>query len=104
MATLAADHLVETDPDEPLYRLTRGQESELPQSAKLTFIDGDQAYRQAAAEARRTSSGSQRVSIADLPMVSRKVEATVARRRSDPSNTNRFGDGVIAQAGLRVPF
>ncbi len=69
VATLAADRLVETDPDEPLYRLTRGQESELPQSAKLTFIDGDQAYRQAAAEARRTSSGSQRVSIADLPMV-----------------------------------
>ncbi|MGB5949477.1 MAG: glycoside hydrolase TIM-barrel-like domain-containing protein [Parvibaculum sp.] len=51
------------------YELKRGQETELPLSAKLTFIDGGLDYRQAAVEARRLSVASQRVAAAALPIV-----------------------------------
>ncbi|MDO9126368.1 MAG: glycoside hydrolase/phage tail family protein, partial [Parvibaculum sp.] len=37
----------------PGYRLTRGQETELPVSAKLLYVEGGGEYRQAAVEARR---------------------------------------------------
>lgn len=51
------------------YVLTRGQETELPLSAKLAYIDGSLDYRQAAVEARRLSVRSQRVASANLSMV-----------------------------------
>ena len=69
MATVAPDDLVETDPSAPLYTLTRGQETELPLSAKLTYIDGDHDYTQGAVEARRQGVRSDRVSAAELPIV-----------------------------------
>jgi len=63
----------------PGWRLTRGQETELPLSAKLTYIDGGADYRQAAVEARRLSGGSERVASTALPMVLSQAEAqTVA--------------------------
>jgi hypothetical protein len=36
VATVTPDDLVETDAEAPLYTLTRGQETELPLSAKIT--------------------------------------------------------------------
>ncbi len=57
------------------YRLTRGQESERPYSVKLTYIDPDTGYRQAAVEARRANVKSERVSAAALPIVLRQEEA-----------------------------
>lgn len=57
------------------YQLTRGQETELPVSAKLTFVDGTIDYRQAAIESRRLSVRSQRVASANLPIVLPQSEA-----------------------------
>ncbi|MEQ8326305.1 MAG: glycoside hydrolase/phage tail family protein [Parvibaculum sp.] len=59
----------------PGWKLTRGQETELPVSAKLTYIDGGADYRQAAVEARRLAGGSQRVAASALPMVLTQAEA-----------------------------
>ncbi|KAB7741590.1 hypothetical protein F2P47_04080 [Parvibaculum sedimenti] len=70
VATLTPERLaVEEASAEAGYRLTRGQETELPLSAKLSFIDGGMEYRQAAVEARRLGVSTQRVSSASLPMV-----------------------------------
>ena len=70
VATLTPEELaVEETSAAPGYKLTRGQETELPLSAKLTFIDGGLDYRQAAVEARRLAVRSQRVATAALPMV-----------------------------------
>jgi hypothetical protein len=40
------DDLVETGKDQPLYTLTRGQETELPLSAKITFSNEARNYQQ----------------------------------------------------------
>jgi GTA TIM-barrel-like domain/Putative phage tail protein len=69
VAAVTPDDLVETDADAPLYTLTRGQETELPLSAKVTYIDGNQDYSQGAVEARRLGVRSDRVSAAELPIV-----------------------------------
>ena len=53
----------------PGYALTRGQETELPHTAKIAYIDGAGEYRQAAVEARRLAGSSERVATATLPMV-----------------------------------
>ena len=57
------------------FSLTRGQETELPFSAKLTYLDAQADYRQAAVEARRAIVQSQRVSNAALPMVLTQSDA-----------------------------
>lgn len=61
--------VVEASADSALYSLTRGQETELPASAKLRFISGDDDYSQAVAEARRLTGASGRVAQADLAIV-----------------------------------
>ncbi|HUD53507.1 baseplate multidomain protein megatron [Parvibaculum sp.] len=67
--TLTPDMLaVEEDSAEAGYILTRGQETELPLSAKLTFIDAGMEYRQATVEARRLGVATQRVASAALSM------------------------------------
>ncbi len=68
LASLTPDDLVETDAQAPLYMLTRGQETELPLSAKLTYIDSGQDYAQAAVEARKQGVRSDRVAGAELPI------------------------------------
>ncbi|HEY4343443.1 MAG TPA: glycoside hydrolase/phage tail family protein [Parvibaculum sp.] len=69
------DLAVEDDSAAAGYTLTRGQETELPVSAKLTYIDGTLDYRQAAVEARRLSVRSQRVASANLNMVLQQEDA-----------------------------
>ena len=49
--TISTDTMVEERPGSPLLSLTRGQETELPASAKIRFISGEDDYRQAVAEA-----------------------------------------------------
>eukprot|EP00435_Cladocopium_sp_Y103_P076947 s1_g686.t1 len=57
------------------FTLTRGQETELPFTAKLTYLDAQSDYRQAAVEARRATVSSERVSTAALPMVLTQTNA-----------------------------
>jgi hypothetical protein len=71
LATVTPDDLVETAADQPLYTLTRGQETELPLSAKITFVNEAKDYAQAAVEARHLNVRSDRVSAAELPIVMR---------------------------------
>ena len=67
--------LVETRAGSALLTLTRGQETELPASAKLRFIASSGEYGQAIAEARRIAGASGRVSEADLPLVLDSAQA-----------------------------
>ena len=67
--TLALSDLVETKPNVALSSITRAQETDLPASAKISYISTTGAYPAAIAEARRISGGSQRVSTATLPLV-----------------------------------
>lgn len=67
--------LVETRAGSALLTLTRGQETELPASAKLRFIASSGDYGQAIAEARRIAGASGRVSEADLPLVLDSAQA-----------------------------
>ncbi|MEQ1712107.1 MAG: glycoside hydrolase TIM-barrel-like domain-containing protein, partial [Hyphomicrobium sp.] len=53
VATLTVSALVETRAGDALLTLTRGQETELPASAKVSYISAAGDYRQAVAEARR---------------------------------------------------
>lgn len=69
VAHLRVDDLVEKRADQPLFTLTRGQETELPASAKVTYIDASDDYRQAVAESRRLTGASGRVAQAELPIV-----------------------------------
>ncbi len=75
MATLTPDDLVETRAEAPLYQLTRGQETDLPCAAKITFIDADRDYAQGSAEGRRIAGASGRVSSARIPVVTTYASA-----------------------------
>jgi hypothetical protein len=66
---IAEDMLVEPRPEADLLTLTRGQETDLPASAKITYLGASGDYRQSVAEARRLSGASGRVSQADLALV-----------------------------------
>jgi hypothetical protein len=67
--------LVETAEGSALLTLTRGQETELPASAKVRFISSTGDYGQAVSEARRIAGASGRVSQADLPLVLENAQA-----------------------------
>ena len=61
--------LVEPEENADLYTLTRAQETDLPLSAKLTYIDGLADYRQAVVESRRDNVTTNRIATAQLPIV-----------------------------------
>ncbi|MEE9590734.1 MAG: glycoside hydrolase/phage tail family protein, partial [Hyphomicrobiaceae bacterium] len=73
--TITRDQLVEMEPGGKLYQVVRGQETELPNATKVTFIQGNQDYRQGAVESRRLAGGSARVSSANLPIVMGEAQA-----------------------------
>jgi hypothetical protein len=75
VATLTAEDLVEVKPEAALYELTRQQETELPASAKISYLAADADYRQSVAEARRATSASERVATADLALVMEQPQA-----------------------------
>lgn len=66
---LTPDLLVENHSGDALATLTRAQETDLPASAKLTYISTADDYPPAVEEARRLVGRSGRVAVADLPMV-----------------------------------
>ena len=67
--SLSDDELVEERAGDALLTLTRGQETDLPASAKVSHIAASGDYRQAVAEARRLTVASARVARAELPLV-----------------------------------
>jgi hypothetical protein len=67
-AALTTDDLVETRPEAALSTLTRTQETDLPASAKITYIAAAGDYPSAVEEARRLAGRSARVALADLPL------------------------------------
>ncbi len=72
---LNADQLIETSPNDTLFRLTRRQETELPAISKLSYIDSRTDYRQSAVDVRRTTVNSERVATAQLPIVMEQPQA-----------------------------
>ncbi len=66
---ITTDELVETRVGSPLLTVTRGQEADLPASAKVTYIDEARDYQPAVAEARRLAGASGRISQIELPIV-----------------------------------
>ncbi len=68
-AEVTPDDLVERRPGDALSTLTRAQETDLPASAKLTFIAASGDYAPAVEEARRLAGKSGRIAVADLPLV-----------------------------------
>ena len=74
--TLNALDLVEHTPGADLVRLTRGQDSDLPAAAKLTYIAAAGDYPQAVADARRQAGNTGRIASAALPLVLNTDQAT----------------------------
>jgi hypothetical protein len=79
-AALTTDGLVERRAGDALATLTRGQETDLPASAKIGFISASDAYPSAVEEARRLIGHSGRVAVADLPLV---LDAEQAAQTAD---------------------
>lgn len=70
---------IEEHADRPLYTLQRMQETELPASVKLTYIESGRDYRQAAVESRRSTGSSRRETAIALPaMLSQSIAQTSA--------------------------
>ncbi|OJT96584.1 MAG: hypothetical protein BGN82_06215, partial [Alphaproteobacteria bacterium 65-7] len=57
------------------FTLARAQESDLPLASRITYIDGDQDYRQAVASAQRLVGGSNRIATSSLPLVMDQAQA-----------------------------
>lgn len=74
--TVSLDDLVEAKPGEALLSLTRGQETELPLSAKITYVAATGDYRKTVAEARRQTGASGRVAQAELPIILEAEQAS----------------------------
>ena len=68
-ADLNSDDLADADRKGQLIALKRAQETELPASAKISYISAEGDYRQSIAESRRLASRSGRVATAQLPVV-----------------------------------
>ena len=92
-AELDPDDLVESRPGAALATLTRAQETDLPSSAKLTFISAAGSYPAAVEEARRLAGHSGRVAVADLPLV---LERRAGRARWPRSGCSRPGPRASA--------
>ena len=69
VASIGVADVVEADSASPLLTFTRGQETELPSVAKISYIGADGDYGQAVAESRRLAGASGRVAQAELAIV-----------------------------------
>ena len=81
IAALTPETLVETKPDAKLLTLVRGQETDLPASAKLRYVEAAGDYRGAVSEARKLSGHSGRVAKADLAVMLDSEDATAIAER-----------------------
>lgn len=75
LVTLDDAQIVETKPQAPLVTLKRSQETDLPASAKISYISGTTNYAQSVAEARRLVGASGRLARAELPIVMEAEQA-----------------------------
>ncbi|MFN3744749.1 MAG: glycoside hydrolase/phage tail family protein, partial [Hyphomicrobiaceae bacterium] len=73
---LSADATAELKPGADLITLTRGQETDLPASARISYAASERDYRRAVAEARRLVGASGRISLAELAVVLEADQAT----------------------------
>ena len=71
---IAKDDLV-MDEKVPALKLTRSQETELPQQVEIGFTDSETDYRRATVASRRLSGSSRREARADSPLITRRAEA-----------------------------
>ncbi len=71
---LAKEDLVMSE-GEPSLKLTRSQETELPQQVEIGYTDGEQEYRRAAVASRRLSGSSRREARVDCAIITRRAEA-----------------------------
>ena len=69
IASYTRDGMVEEQAGNPVYQLTRAQETELPLVVKVTYTDCNKSYNQGSADARRMVGGSKYVARADLPII-----------------------------------
>lgn len=60
---------------EPSLKLTRAQETELPQQVEVGFTEGETDYRRAAVASRRLTGASRREARADAAIITRRAEA-----------------------------
>ncbi len=77
---VSSDDFVIKSEKSPAWNFTRAQETELPASVRLSYIDLMAGYRSAAVEARRQSGQSARAARAELPLV---MEQSTARRMAE---------------------
>jgi hypothetical protein len=61
--------------DEPSLKLTRSQETELPQQVEIGYTESELDYRRAAVASRRLSGSSRRESRTDCAIITRRAEA-----------------------------
>lgn len=75
----AVHHLTKDDlvlnENEPALKLSRAQETELPQQVEVGFTESDTDYRRATVASRRLSGSSRREARADSAVVTRRAEA-----------------------------
>nr|WP_281290086.1 phage tail protein [Rhodoligotrophos appendicifer] len=96
--TVSEDELVEGGGDGHILALTRRQETELPDVAKLRFIEGNADYRAAVAEARRVPGATARVAQAEVAVV-------LDQGRAEAAADSWLQDLWVAreQAGFTLP-
>ncbi|HHI82979.1 MAG TPA: hypothetical protein ENJ99_07470, partial [Rhizobiales bacterium] len=68
-ASLSMDDLVEEKPEFALFSFRRAQETELPNTLSLAFLEADGEYRRAAVTARKLTGHSQRQEVREAAMV-----------------------------------
>lgn len=71
---LSKDDLVMSE-GEPSLKLTRSQETELPQQVEIGYTESEQDYRRAAVASRRLSGASRRETRTDCAVITRRAEA-----------------------------
>ena len=69
------DELADTGADQPLFSVTRKQETELPSATHVGFSDPAREYRRSAAQSKRLEGQSLRLANADLAIVMGRAEA-----------------------------
>lgn len=102
--SLSADDLTETAPDQPLYELTRRQETELPRVAKINFVDADHLYQPRTLEGRQTIGHSQRVASATLPLVmqAEKVQTLASKWVQESWAAREEGHFALPMSALKL--
>lgn len=80
--SLSVDELAAVSPDKAVLKLTRAQETDLPNRLQMLFLDGDNEYSQAEVEARKLTGQSLRDLIQEAPMV---LSPAIAQSRAEIS-------------------